>query len=167
MTLERGNFSAARKAPGFPDLTDGDRMKTILPLALALSLPGAAHAAGTTSTVFVEKMLPGDRIVLEPAERMARGDRLVFMMNVQGQGTRDLTVTNPMPPAVAYQGTTDRRALVSIDGGRNWGPLGRLRVTERDGSTRGARPEDVTHVRWTLDRSANPAGRIIFRGVVR
>ncbi|MBY8823130.1 hypothetical protein [Sphingomonas colocasiae] len=152
-------------------------MKTPFLFALGLIVPGTALAAdpvALTSMVFVEKTSATgqgrNRIVLEPPGRMASGDRLVFMLNYRSAGARsvgDFVVTNPMPAAVAYQGTSDPGAVVSIDGGRNWGPLARLKVTERDGTVRSARPEDVTHVRWTLNPAAGPAGRLMFRGVVR
>jgi hypothetical protein len=147
-------------------------------MALVLATPGAALAAAQpvalTSTVFVERTVPGGegrtRMVLEQPARMSRGDRLVFLVDYRSTSARnpgELVVTNPLPATVAYQGTSGRAALVSIDGGRNWGTLDRLRITERDGTVRNARPEDVTHVRWMLDPAASPSGRLIFRGVVR
>lgn len=152
-------------------------MKTPFLFALGLIVPGTALAAdpvSLTSTVFVEKTSTGtqgrNRVVLEPPGRMSPGDRLVFMLNYRSVGTRsigDFVVTNPMPAAVAYQGTSDASAVVSIDGGRRWGRLDQLKVTERDGSIRSARPEDVTHVRWTLNPATGSAGRLMFRGVVR
>ncbi len=152
-------------------------MKKPFLFALGLIVPGTALAAdpvSLTSTVFVEKTSTGtqgrNRVVLEPPGRMSPGDRLVFMLNYRSVGTRsigDFVVTNPMPAAVAYQGTSDPSAVVSIDGGRRWGQLSQLKVTERDGSIRSARPEDVTHVRWTLNPATGSAGRLMFRGVVR
>lgn len=152
-------------------------MKKPFLFALALIAPGTALAAdpvALTSTVFVEKTFSStqgrNHVVLEPPGRMSSGDRLVFMLNYRSTGARatgDFVVTNPMPAAVAYQGTPDPSAVVSIDGGRKWGRLDQLRVTERDGSVRSARPEDVTHVRWTLNPTSKNAGRLMFRGVVR
>lgn len=141
--------------------------------AWMLSAPGLALAAdrvAMNSTVFVERTSAGpqgrNRTVLEQPGRVASGDKLVFMLNYRNRAAGPFVVTNPMPAAVVYQGSQDRGAIVSIDGGRNWGQLAQLRVTERDGSVRGARPEDVTHVRWTLD-NAPAAGTIMFRGIVR
>lgn len=152
-------------------------MRIIL-LLLALLAPGAASAAnGVTlqSTVFVEKSVPDgegrNRIVLEEPKVVTPGDRLVFILNYRNAGATpasDFVVTNPLPAAVAYQGGADK-ADVSIDGGRSWGLLATLKVREADGSWRGARPEDVTHLRWAL-RGAIPAGaqgKLSFRGIVR
>jgi len=146
---------------------------------LALSLaPCSAYAAdtpGLTSMVFVERAVADGRgrtrVVLELPGRVASGDRLVFMVGyrdaVAANGSR--FVVTPLPATVAYQGTTDRGAVVSIDGGHRWGPLSHLRVRERDGSVRDARAEDVTHVRWTVDPAAAAGyrGKLMFRGIVR
>jgi hypothetical protein len=176
---DAGHAPAASARPSSTNMvsTDGDCMTKAFLFALALIAPGTALAAdpvSLTSTVFVEKTSTGaqgrNHVVLEPPGRMSSGDRLIFMLNYRSVGARaagDFVVTNPMPAAVAYQGTSDPGAVVSIDGGRSWGQLGRLRVTERDGSIRSARPEDVTHVRWTLNPAAGAAGRLMFRGVVR
>ena len=148
-------------------------------VAMALLAPAALAASNRvmlTSAVFVEKDLTDaqgrNRIVLEPPRLVAPGDRLVFLLRYRNTGTApasDFIVTNPLPETVSYQGTPDARAIVSIDGGRSWGALPRLRVRERDGSVRAARPEDVTHVRWTLKQAipAGSEGRLVFRGVVK
>lgn len=148
-------------------------------LALAmLAASGTARAAegvALSSTVFVEKTVQThgrSRTVLEPPRLMTPGDTLVFVLsytNRSGTPASDVVVTNPMPRAVAFQSAGDRPAQVSVDGGRSWGRLSDLTVREGDGTLRGARPEDVTHVRWTFDRPipAGRGGRLTFRGVVR
>ena len=148
-------------------------------VAMAVLAPAALAASNRvilSSAVFVEKDLTDSRgrsrIVLEPPQMVAPGDRLVFLLRYRNTGTApasDFIVTNPLPETVSYQGTPDARAIVSIDGGRRWGALPRLRVRERDGSLRAARPEDVTHVRWTLNQPipAGSEGRLVFRGVVK
>lgn len=146
-------------------------------IAIALLSP-AAHAANDvalTSAVFVEKTVQANgrkKIVLEQPGQVAPGDSLVFMFDYRNKGSVPATgfvVTNPMPGAVAYQSSPDPAAIVSIDGGRSWGMLARLKVRESDGMVRGARPEDVTHVRWTFARAipAGQGGKLSFRGVVR
>lgn len=147
-------------------------------VALAAT-PVAVQAAGRvalSSTVFVERQVVDARgqakLVLEAPKRLTPGDRLVFLLAYRNPGTApaaDFVVTNPMPASVAFQGSPDANALVSIDGGASWGQLGALKVREPDGGVRGARPEDVTHVRWTLGRSipAGAQGKLSFRGVVR
>jgi hypothetical protein len=74
-----------------------------------------------------------------------------------------------MPAPVAYQGTSDTVAQVSVDGGKTFAPLASLIIREPDGADRAARPEDVTHVRWHLREpiAAGAQGKLSFRGVVR
>ncbi len=153
-------------------------MKLLLAL-FALMVPVAAQATNDvalTSSVFVEKSVPQAdghaRLILEEPRVVVPGDKLVFVLaykNLGGKPATDFVVTNPMPGAVAYQGTGDAGALVSIDGGRTWGTLATLKVRKADGSVRAAYPEDVTHVRWAM-KSPIPvgaAGKLSFRGVVR
>ena len=147
--------------------------------ALACAAPGAALAANQvslSSAVFVEKDRADSRgrrsIVLESPRMVTPGDRLVFMLSYRNNGSRpatDFIVTNPLPQAVSYQGTPDAGAIVSVDGGANWGTIGQLRVKDRNGYVRGARPEDVTHVRWTLKQAipAGSTGKLMFRGIVK
>lgn len=154
-------------------------MKAFIMAALACAAPEAASAASPialSSAVFVEKDIAdaqGRRsIVLEAPRIVTPGDRLVFMLRYRNKGNRpaaDFVVTNPLPQAVSYQGTPDSGAIVSVDGGASWGTLGQLRIRERNGNSRGARPEDVTHVRWTLKQAipAGSTGQLMFRGIVK
>ena len=145
----------------------------------ALLAPLTVHAANDvalTSSVFVEKSVPQadgkTRLILEEPRVVVPGDRLVFVLaykNLGGRPATDFVVTNPLPGAVAYQGTGDVGAIVSIDGGRAWGTLAALKVRKADGSVRAAYPEDVTHVRWAMKAPlpVGAVGKLSFRGVVR
>lgn len=149
----------------------------ILLLAALLSAPlAAANRVSLNSSVFVEKTVTDEsgrsRVVLVAPELVAPGDRLVFILAYRNLGqtpASNFVVTNPLPAAVAFQGTPDQAAEVSVDGGRSWGPLATLRIRDRDGQLRSARPEDVTHVRWAMKRpiAAGAQGRVSFRGIVR
>lgn len=112
------------------------------------------------------------QVVLEEPRVVVPGDKLVFVLRYQNNGrapASDFVVTNPLPSAVAFQASGDERADVSIDGGRSWGKLGALIVREADGSSRAARADEVTHVRWAFAQPipAGEAGRLMFRGIVR
>ena len=153
-------------------------MKILLAL-LALVAPVVAKAANEvslTSSVFVEKAVPQPdgktRLVLEEPKIVVPGDKLVFVLNYRNQGAKpatDFVVTNPMPVAVAYQGTPDGGAIVSVDGGKSWGPMATLKIRKADGTFRSAYPEDVTHVRWAMKAPipVGAAGKLSFRGIVR
>ena len=182
---DRGGLRHRRRGPDANrHLQSKNQLKRISPMKILLCLlsflsPAIASAANDvalTSTVFVEKAVaqPGgkSRVVLEEPRVVVPGDHLVFVLAYRNQGAKpatDFVVTNPLPGAVAYQGTTDAAAIVSVDGGKSWGPLGALKFHKPDGSVRAAYPEDVTHVRWAM-RAPIPVGatgKLSFRGVVR
>lgn len=153
-------------------------MKLLLALiaVLAPTIAFAANDVALTSSVFVEKTVPAadgkSRLVLEEPSVVVPGDRLVFVLAYRNAGARpatDFVVTNPMPGQVAYQGSGDSGSVVSVDGGKSWGPLSLLKVRKPDGTARAAYPEDVTHVRWAMKTPipVGATGKLSFRGVVR
>jgi hypothetical protein len=153
-----------------------DRAMAVLAAGVAVTVPMAAQAADAVqlaSDVFVERFqpAPGGRTarVLERAERLQPGDRVVFVVNWTARRGKDFTVTNPLPRSVSFQGTAGGDEEVSVDGGRTWGQLDDLVVREADGRLRHAVPEDVTHLRWRVPgaMAALGNGRMTYRGIVR
>jgi uncharacterized repeat protein (TIGR01451 family) len=152
-------------------------MKILLAL-FALLAPVAASAADNvslTSKVYVERVKPGADgkpvTVREDPGVVTPGDRLVFVLgyrNGGGEPATGFTLTNPIPPSVAFTGSDDASAIVSVDGGKSWGPLGSLKVVQADGTSRPAVAADVTHIRWSFGRpiAAGSGGELSFRGVV-
>jgi uncharacterized repeat protein (TIGR01451 family) len=153
-------------------------MKILLAL-LALLAPAAAQAADSVSLVsrvLVERVetTPEGRDVITRREPdvVTPGDRLVFVLSYRNDGSEPATsfvLTNPVPASVTFAGTDDRSAVVSVDGGNTWGPLGSLSITQTDGAVRPAEVADVTHVRWSLAEPVptGGAGELSFRGVVK
>jgi hypothetical protein len=154
---------------------------TLPALAMAATNPVAWHAPDTPShparihlagDVFVERFepAPGGRTarVLERADELHSGDRLVFVVSWSGGDPAGFVVTNPVPRSIAWQpGGGDGGEEVSVDGGHNWGTLTALMVHDA-GGWRHAQPDDVTHVRWRVAASrAAGGGQITYRGVVR
>jgi hypothetical protein len=150
-------------------------------IAVAATNPVAWHAPDTSShparvqlagDVFVERFepAPGGRTarVLERADELHSGDRLVFVVSWSGGDANGFVVTNPVPRSVAWQpGTGDANEDVSVDGGHTWGPLAVLMIHDA-GGWRHALPQDVTHVRWRIPAArAIGGGQITYRGVVR
>lgn len=135
-------------------------------LMTALPHPAAAQPAiATDSAVYVERAQNGNVRSLEPASRLNRGDRIVTIVSwYRMGGDGGFTITNPLPRAIAYQGSARDDQEVSVDGGRTWGRLGELRIGNRL-----ATPEDVTHMRWRIpaDSAARGQGRIAYSGIVR
>lgn len=152
-------------------------MKILLAL-LALLAPAAAFAADSvslTSKVFVERVKTGADgkpvTVREEPGVVTPGDKLVFVLGYRNGGPQPatgFTLTNPIPPSVAFTGGDDAGAVVSVDGGKSWGALASLKVVQADGTSRPAVAADVTHIRWSFARpiAAGSGGELSFRGVV-
>lgn len=149
-------------------------------LASAAFFSGAAAFAAAplqlSSDVFVERQIvraDGTKtVVLEPPHLVTPGDNLVFVVKYRNVGkatASNFVVTNPLPAAVAFNGTSDGLEVVSIDGGKSWGILGTLRIAKADGTVRTAQRSDVTHIKWNLNQplTAGAEGKLIFRGVVK
>ena len=153
-------------------------LKFIFGLAV-FTIPGTALAANNvtlTSDVFVERKLekPDGRtsVMLEQPKTVVPGDSLVFVVKYKNVGdtpATDFSVTNPLPKAVAFNGTSDGTEIVSIDGGKNWGRLSALTYTRENGEVRPALMSDVTHVKWKFSRSLSVGseGKLVFRGTVK
>jgi uncharacterized repeat protein (TIGR01451 family) len=156
----------------------GRAIKALFAGALAI-IGVSAHAATPlqlSSDVFVEKQVvraDGSRtVVLEKPKLVLPGDNLVFVVRYRNTGTAtasNFVVTNPLPAAVAFNGTSDGLEVVSIDGGNKWGVLSTLRVKQADGVIRAADRRDVTHIKWNLNQplTAGAERKLIFRGIVK
>lgn len=158
-------------------------MKTMISallVAIGLILGTTGVAAATPlelkSEVFVERRVVrsdgSNAVVLEKPNMVTPGDNLVFVVrykNIGGSTANNFVVTNPLPAAVAFNGTSDGLEVVSVDGGKRWGILGTLRVAMRDGTMRPAMLTDVTHIKWNLNQplTAGAEGKLIFRGIVK
>lgn len=155
-------------------------LSALLCAALTAILSPTVSVAATPlqlkSDVFVEKQIAKadgtSAVVLEKPDLVTPGDNLVFVVHYKNIGDKpasNLSVTNPLPRAVAFNGTADGLEIVSVDGGRNWGFLKSLSVQGADGKPRAARMTDVTHIKWNLNQqlSAGSEGKLIFRGVVK
>ena len=138
----------------------------VLTGALCLAAPAiAAPLIALDSAVYVEKIAPGKGRTLQPAARLNRGDRVVYVVSwYRMGGTGAFTVTNPLPRSVYYQGSADGSEEVSLDSGKTWGKLEQMRV-----GARMATPEDVTQVRWHVaaEEAAQGSGEITYSAIVR
>lgn len=145
-------------------------------LAAASPASGNAQAGIALDTqMFVERVTTDvngrARRILMEADRAARGDSLVFVVNWRhdgGQPVSGIALTNIVPDRVRID-PADAAMLVSVDGGVRWGRLDQLWLPTPLGGTRRATAEDVTHVRWTMPGRIAPgqSGRISYRGTVR
>jgi uncharacterized repeat protein (TIGR01451 family) len=157
-------------------------MKKLISIAVACAaslaaLPAlAASPVELSSDIFVEKQQKRadgtTAIELVAPKIIVPGDSLVFVVRYRNTGAQpasNFTVTNPIPAAIAFSGTSDGNEIVSVDGGKSWGTLSQLRVKNADGSTRAALMTDVTHLKWNMKQTvgAGQGGKLIFRGVVK
>ena len=154
-------------------------MKQILIALFMLAVPVTAQAAGNvalTSAMFVERAVSqpdgSSRLVREQPKSVPPGAHLVFELSYRNRGAApatDFVVTNRMPNGVAFEGTIDPGAVVSVDGGTSWSPLATAKVRTADGTLRPAQPDDVTHVRWTMKTPipVGGSGTLTFRGTVK
>jgi hypothetical protein len=155
---------------------------TIAAAASAMLLPGlpvAAQAAASPialiGDVKAEKVVTApdgtERTELVEPSAIIPGDRLIFGTDYAHNGTdavSNFVVTNPLPAAVRLAPDADPALDVSVDGGKTWGKLAALTVSNSDGAARPATHADVTHVRWVL-ASVTPGakGRLTYPAIIR
>lgn len=146
--------------------------KRFLRLALgivmaAAGVPGAAQTANPVRLegyVKLEKVVTDEtgaprRELLEPTT-VVPGDRLIMGTRfVNGGGTviENLVVSNPVPAAVRVAEMPDPAQIVSVDGGKTWGPFAAQVVRTSEGEPRAAEPADITHIRWAIP-AVEPGG---------
>lgn len=158
-------------------------MKTLIFAAtLALSSAAIAQKAPTApsvtlkSSAFVVKQVADAngklKNVLQAPDRVLPGDVLLFELeyrNVGATPASKFVINNPVAANVIYTGVAQPWAVVSVDGGKRFGPLAALKMPKGDGTVRAAIPADVTAVRWTVGQPipAGGTGKVQFYGVVK
>tara|TARA_R110001606_G_scaffold38160_8_gene106951 strand:- start:2338 stop:2931 length:594 start_codon:yes stop_codon:yes gene_type:complete len=127
--------------------------------------------------------------LVDPATvKVVPGDKLLFTNSYRNNGENAVTgfvVNNPVHSAVAFTEALEDWALVSVDGGQNFGKLSELSVMgtasvavtgdetvetqEPAPTSRPAQASDVTHIRWVLPSPIAPgaSGDLHFRGIVK
>ena len=152
-------------------------------LMLAGIVAGAAlpHAAAARQDVRLDRQMFVERVqtdingrarrILASPDRVAPGDRLVFVVNWRNEGRQPvdgIALTNAVPRGTSLA-LTDPTALVSVDGGQNWGRLDQLWLPTPLGGTRRAVATDITHVRLRVPTRIPPgeSGRLSYRATVR
>lgn len=150
----------------------------LLAIALA-SIPGAALAdaqVSLTSHIAVERIKPDasgkPQRVLEEPNAVTPGDKLLFTLDYRNRSAEPavaFVVTDPIPSAVSYAGGESANAVVSVDGGKSFGPLASLSVPGADKKSRPAQAADVTHIRWNFAApiAAGGGGTLRFEGIVK
>ena len=157
-------------------------MRTALFLAAAaLAAPAIGQQAAPAPVSLSSKIFVAKRVtdaqgktknVLVSPDRVLPGDPLAVVLDYENRGTRPATafvIDNPIPAAVTFTGVEQAWAVVSIDGGKSYGPLATLKVKKADGTLRAAIPQDVTHVRWKFAQPIAPGakGKVTYFGLVK
>ena len=147
--------------------------------ALALGIPAAAvaqDAVALKSTVFVARAVTdaqgNKKNQLVPPDRVLPGEALVIMLEYRNGGAKpaaNFVINNPIPGAISYTGVEQPWAVVSVDGGKTYGPMATLKIARPDGTMRAALPSDVTHLRWKFAQPipSGATGRVMFYGIVK
>jgi len=144
-------------------------------LAAAQSTPSGANSpVSLKGDVKLEKSVTENGLtsvqLLDPTV-VVPGDHLLFTTRYQNDSAQPVTnfvVTNPLPSAVVLSGDEAAANEVSVDGGKTWGLLSTLKVSDGQGGQRAAVPSDVTHMRWTIAKIApGAAGQVEYHAIVR
>ncbi len=141
--------------------------------AITASAAQAQSTLETSRAVYVERVanMADGRMMraIEPAQGLRTGDRVVLMVEWPATAAPDgLTVASAIPRALTFQRSSKDGVEISVDGGKNWGKLGQMRI--RDGnSLRLASPEEVTHLRWRVPAGQRGSGnnRMTYSAIVR
>lgn len=146
----------------------------ILALATVLgAAPAQAQAVAISSTIMVERQTVVDGVTKSDwvsAETVVPGDTIKLSVDYANQEDAEVTnfvITNPVPAAVSVKAATPEQ-IVSIDGGKTFGPFAEQKFTAPDGTTITALPDQITHLRWTIASiPARSRGTVHFLGTVR
>lgn len=104
-----------------------------------------------------DKVIPGSHVVI-----------VMDYRNTSAQTVDHFVVTNPLHKALMLSDDAGAAYEVSVDGGRTFGKLGALSVSDGKGGMRAAQASDVTGLRWNIPRIAPGAsGKLEFHAVVR
>jgi hypothetical protein len=160
------------------------RKSMLLLAAFSLSAPVLAQGVAQTgaggvsmsSTVQAVKVITDAKGVkkntLVTPTTVLPGTPLVVSITYKNGGSKPVTgfvINNPVAPGMDFTAVAENWAVVSIDNGKTFGALGTLKVKMPDGKMRGAIPQDVTAVRWTLPQPLAPgaSGKVTFYAVVK
>ena len=115
----------------------------------------AEDGAVETRLVAAETVIPGDKVVYT-----------ITFTNQSSDAADDVVVTNPIDQSLEYiEGSAFGAGMTiefSVDGGQSFSAAGDLVVADNSGP-RPARPEDYTHVRWTLNGDLEPGATGVAR----
>jgi len=151
------------------------RITTITVLVAGLAAAAQAGDAPLTGSMEARKVVQqtSGREVLMPAREVNPSDVIEYRLtyaNTSEEALRNVSVVDPIPHGTEYISLSATRPETgavefSIDGGKtyhSW-PV-RYKLVLEDGTEewRDATPQMVSHIRWTISGSFEPASEITF-----
>ena len=100
------------------------------------------------------------------------GDIVIFTTTYRNIGDKNadaVVIDNPVPQHMTYVDFSaegkDTSITFSIDDGKSYDFVGKLKVKNADGTEKRAGAKDYTHIRWMLEKPLKPAekGSVVFR----
>lgn len=98
-----------------------------------------------------------------PATKVLPGELVqynTFYENIGNEAADNINIVNPIPKHLVYlpnsaQGK-NTQIMFSVDGGKNYGKAGTLKVRGSDGKLYPAKPSNYTHIKWQYLGSLAP-----------
>ncbi len=143
-------------------------------LMLAAASASALTASQTVEREVVVKNPDGTQTVKrQPADKVIPGEKVVYSLhyyNEQEKPAENIVLVMPIPEQIKYIDGSAERADVkteySVDGGKTFATRDKLMVRLADGRLVPARAEDITSIRWTVEKPVAPKekGVLLFAG---
>jgi uncharacterized repeat protein (TIGR01451 family) len=151
----------------------------------AIGIPGAVSGQATSQGLVVKAVAEvetragqdgRDVVKLAPANRVVPGDQVIYTLEIRNIGrsaVHDPVVTYAVPSHMMYvaDSATGPGAEVrySVDEGHVFDRPENLRVSDADGHSHPAKPDEYTHIRWKLKNilKSNSVAFARFRAVVK
>jgi uncharacterized repeat protein (TIGR01451 family) len=90
-----------------------------------------------------------------PAAKVVPGETVqynTFFENISDKPADNINIVNPIPENTVYLANSahgkNTQIVFSVDGGKNYGKAGTLKVRGNDGKLYPAKPSDYTHIQW-------------------
>lgn len=109
------------------------------------------------------------------ADLVTPGEAVIYRVDYINDGTdpvTDFELTMPVPAEIRFSGVIDQgtsqRIVYSANNAQSFHALSGIVTTGNQGEMIPAVPEDITHIRWTIegDMPAGTSGHVAFRGVL-
>ncbi len=153
------------------------RSLTLTAAIAAMSFGAAASALTAEQKVYkeVRTQTPTGEVKLtrEAAKLVTPGENVIYALefkNDKAEPAGDIVLTMPIPKDVAYIEGSAETQLASLtysaDNGDSFSSRESVMTIDNDGSLRPAKPEELTHIRWSVSEeiAPNAGGELSFKG---